>query len=226
MSAVVCVVLGHSTPCTTYPVPPSQYFAVNTFLGAGNVRAFVQLPGYPVGTQFYGYSVYNYVNGTNAISVPSATVTILETSTFDNIHAMYQIPPGMAGVNPFANGGIGLFEMFYQQGLNLTDLNVATNLAGVPNVFPYTYGNVTGTGLGGEAPLDVQTVAALAPGVPISFFQDTADTVLGTALYIGTETTFAHTGLVNGTLYTYRVCAVDNAGNTSTGATASAAPAP
>jgi subtilisin family serine protease len=39
----------------------------------------------------------------------------------------------------------------------------------------------------------------------------------GTLLYAGTATSFAHTGLVNGTTYQYRVCALDAAGNLSTG---------
>jgi hypothetical protein len=46
----------------------------------------------------------------------------------------------------------------------------------------------------------------------------------GTQIYSGTNTSYTHTGLTNGTTYYYRVCATDNAGNTSTGATASATP--
>jgi len=46
----------------------------------------------------------------------------------------------------------------------------------------------------------------------------------GAAVYTGTALTTTITGLVNGTTYSYRVCAVDGAGNTSSGATASAAP--
>jgi hypothetical protein len=48
----------------------------------------------------------------------------------------------------------------------------------------------------------------------------------GMVLYTGSNRTFAHTGLVNGVQYAYRVCAIDAAGNTSTGAAASAKPAP
>ncbi|HAM51055.1 MAG TPA: hypothetical protein DCP92_10340 [Nitrospiraceae bacterium] len=48
----------------------------------------------------------------------------------------------------------------------------------------------------------------------------------GTAIYTGTGTAYPHTGLTNGTTYGYRVCAIDNAGNMSTGATASAKPVP
>jgi len=49
----------------------------------------------------------------------------------------------------------------------------------------------------------------------------------GTAVpgYDGTSTTYTHTGLINGTTYGYRVCAIDMAGNTSSGATATAKPA-
>jgi hypothetical protein len=46
----------------------------------------------------------------------------------------------------------------------------------------------------------------------------------GTPIYTGTDTTFTHTGLSNLTTYGYRVCAIDNAGNVSTGATKSAKP--
>ncbi len=46
----------------------------------------------------------------------------------------------------------------------------------------------------------------------------------GTQLLLGTATSFTHTGLTNGTTYSYRVCAFDAAGNVSTGATASDTP--
>src|SRR5207253_2341941 len=46
----------------------------------------------------------------------------------------------------------------------------------------------------------------------------------GTQLLLGTATSFTHTGLTNGTTYSYRLCATDNAGNASTGATASTTP--
>lgn len=46
----------------------------------------------------------------------------------------------------------------------------------------------------------------------------------GTAVFSGAGTSFTHTGLVNLTTYFYRVCAIDNAGNVSAGATASATP--
>ena len=46
----------------------------------------------------------------------------------------------------------------------------------------------------------------------------------GTQLYTGTETAFTHTGLSKTTPYYYRVCATDNVGNVSAGATAVAIP--
>ena len=39
-------------------------------------------------------------------------------------------------------------------------------------------------------------------------------------IYTGTGQTFSHEGLTFGRTYYYRVCAVDNVGNVSTGATA------
>lgn len=45
-----------------------------------------------------------------------------------------------------------------------------------------------------------------------------------TAIYAGTATTYTHASLTNGTAYSYRVCAVDGAGNTSAGAVATATP--
>jgi hypothetical protein len=48
----------------------------------------------------------------------------------------------------------------------------------------------------------------------------------GTVLARGTATTFAHTGLTNGTAVGYRVCGVDVAGNISSGVAATARPVP
>jgi hypothetical protein len=41
-----------------------------------------------------------------------------------------------------------------------------------------------------------------------------------TPLYTGSDTSYVHAGVVSGKTYYYRVCAVDSAGNISTGATA------
>ena len=46
----------------------------------------------------------------------------------------------------------------------------------------------------------------------------------GTQIYQGPGTSFTHTGRTNGVRYYYRLCATDRAGNTSSGATASATP--
>ncbi len=48
----------------------------------------------------------------------------------------------------------------------------------------------------------------------------------GTPLYEGSSTTYSHTGLTNGTTYKYRICAVDNAGNVSTGVVVGGKPVP
>ena len=48
----------------------------------------------------------------------------------------------------------------------------------------------------------------------------------GVVLYAGADRGFVHTGLTDGVTYSYRVCALDAAGNASAGATASGAPRP
>ncbi len=62
---------------------------------------------------------------------------------------------------------------------------------------------------------------------PYKLFSSTTDfpaSCSGTPQFSGSQTSYTHTGLTNGTTYYYRVCAFDNAGNPSTGVTASAAP--
>ncbi len=49
---------------------------------------------------------------------------------------------------------------------------------------------------------------------------------VGTQIYNGSNSTYVHTGLTNYLMYYYRVCAIDNAQNMSTGTTASARPRP
>jgi hypothetical protein len=44
----------------------------------------------------------------------------------------------------------------------------------------------------------------------------------GTRIYAGASTAFVHSGLVSGTTYGYRLCAVDRLGNTSAGLTRTA----
>lgn len=46
----------------------------------------------------------------------------------------------------------------------------------------------------------------------------------GASIYLGTGAAYTHTPLVNGTTYSYRLCAYDNVNNASAGATASATP--
>ena len=48
--------------------------------------------------------------------------------------------------------------------------------------------------------------------------------IAGTLIYSGTGTSYTHTSLTNGTTYYYRVCAIDNAENTSSGTTNWATP--
>ena len=47
---------------------------------------------------------------------------------------------------------------------------------------------------------------------------------MGNQIYRGTGTSYVHTNLTNGTMYFYRLCAKDVAGNTSAGSVAVAIP--
>jgi subtilisin family serine protease len=76
----------------------------------------------------------------------------------------------------------------------------------------------TGFGDTGSGIASYRVVGQAGPTAPTS--------CTGTALYAGTATAVTLTGLTNGTAYSYRVCALDGAGNLSTGAIASAAPRP
>ncbi len=53
-----------------------------------------------------------------------------------------------------------------------------------------------------------------------------ASCAVGTTGYQGTDTAWVHAGLINGKTYYYQVCAIDGAGNLSTGASARGRPGP
>src|SRR5207247_5313220 len=68
---------------------------------------------------------------------------------------------------------------------------------------------------------------ALSPTTPLSLFSITPPSPPSSPFPYTTlfrSTSFTHSSLTNGTTYFYRLCATDNAGNTSTGITASAVP--
>jgi hypothetical protein len=89
-------------------------------------------------------------------------------------------------------------------------------------------GTLTATGGDGEVALSWTSFSDASAGIAsYKVMQATGSTApanctTGTPVYDGTATTTTLTGLTNGTTYAFRVCAVDNAGNVSTGATASA----
>src|SRR5207247_5994519 len=68
---------------------------------------------------------------------------------------------------------------------------------------------------------------ALSPTTPLSLFSITPPSPPSSPFPYTTlfrSTSFTHSSLTNGTTYFYRLCATDNAGNTSSGITASATP--
>lgn len=75
----------------------------------------------------------------------------------------------------------------------------------------------SGFGDGAGSGINYYRVVGRTGSVPLSCYQ-------GTVIGLTTSTSVNHNGLIPGTRYYYRVCAVDNAGRVSTGATASAMP--
>src|SRR5439155_21658268 len=60
--------------------------------------------------------------------------------------------------------------------------------------------------------------SGLATTNPYKLFSSTTDfpaSCTGTPLFSGSQTSFTHSSLTNGTTYFYRLCATDNAGNRS-----------
>jgi subtilisin family serine protease len=96
---------------------------------------------------------------------------------------------------------------------------------------PPTNGSVTATAGNAQVALSWTGFADAGSGVAsyrvVAATGETAPAnCSGAAVYAGSATSAAITGLGNGTKYAFRVCAVDAAGNVSTGATATAAPRP
>lgn len=94
-----------------------------------------------------------------------------------------------------------------------------------------TNGTVTSTVADGRVNVSWSGYADAGSGIQLYILvsgQTSAPTncSTGTVLARSASTSFAHTGLTNGATYGYRVCAVDNAGNVSTGATTVARPIP
>jgi fibronectin type 3 domain-containing protein len=88
---------------------------------------------------------------------------------------------------------------------------------------PPTNGTLTITAVDGAFTLDWSGFSDAASGIAKYRL------VMGTKSYLActavpfitvTDTSYVHTGIVSGKTYYYRICAVDNAGNFSSGATA------
>lgn len=93
-------------------------------------------------------------------------------------------------------------------------------------------GTLTATGSDAEAALSWNGISDSASGIAsYKVVRSTGTTAptscsTGTTVYSGTGTSTTNTGLTNGYTYGYRVCGIDNAGNTGTGVTTTVRPAP
>lgn len=96
---------------------------------------------------------------------------------------------------------------------------------------PPTNGTVTATGGDAQVALSWTGFSDALSGLAGYKVVSQANTApascsVGAVLYSGTATAFVHAPLSNGLTFGYRVCALDAAGNVSTGVTATARPAP
>ena len=92
-----------------------------------------------------------------------------------------------------------------------------------------TNGTVTTTPGDGQVTLDWTGFADTGSGigdykVVFSKLSVPVSCAVGKQIYKGPDATYTHSGLINGKTYYYLVCAIDNAGNKSTGAKAKAKP--
>lgn len=108
---------------------------------------------------------------------------------------------------------------------------MASDTISLDSVAP-TNGTVTATGSTGQVALSWSGYSDATSGIDsYKVVQSSATTLAsacsnGTVVYTGSATNTTITGLTDGVTYQYRVCALDTAGNVSTGSTASARPAP
>jgi len=130
---------------------------------------------------------------------------------------------------PSVSGDQTVYVTFRDKWGNTTTGNdIAHAAIRLDNVIP-TNGTVQLTNVTTQNDLTWTPFDDAAPGSgPISYrlvYGTTgtpASCAAGLTLYTGTDTMYSHIDLVAGTTYYYRICAIDGAGNMSTGATASA----
>lgn len=82
------------------------------------------------------------------------------------------------------------------------------------NSLSWTSASDTGSDLSPSSAYNVRFLTGATPPTCAS----------GTSIYTGTALSYPHTGLANGTQYSYRVCAADAVGNVSPGATGTGTP--
>ncbi|TLM65615.1 MAG: fibronectin type III domain-containing protein [Deltaproteobacteria bacterium] len=96
-----------------------------------------------------------------------------------------------------------------------TDGTLSATAGNTQNSLSWTVAADTGSGLRATNTYDLRFLTGATPPTCAT----------GTSVYLGTGTGYTHTGLTNGTQYSYRLCAYDSVNNVSAGTTASATPA-
>jgi hypothetical protein len=127
--------------------------------------------------------------------------------------------------------GVHTVRAWFRDAWGNVSATPATATIALDSVAP-TGGTLTATGRDGAVDLSWSGFTDATSGVTSFVVAGAASATapascaVGTRLYAGTDARLAHSGLANGTTWSYRVCAVDAAGNTGAGVTATARPAP
>ncbi len=165
-----------------------------------------------------------YVSSSATVPTAGASgwVAVTSTPSYSNANVPFTLPAG--------DGTKTAYAWFKDAAGNVS--SAAPDTIALDQTAP-TNGSLTATAGTGQVALNWTGVtdsgSGLAPTNPYKLVFATgsapaAGCMSGTPLYQGTGTSYTHTGLTNGTMYSYRLCATDKAGNCAAGATANATP--
>lgn len=210
----------------------THYYRVCAIDQAGNMSAGVAVTGKaiaeidpPEGTLAIGAGEFTKTAAvTLAISATDVTgpITMCVSNT-ETCTSYVAYATSKAWTLPTGNG-LKTVRIWFKDSLGNVSTPVSDTIT-LDSVLPV---NGTLTATGGDTKVDLSWAGFTDPGSAVSSYKlvfgatAPASCATGTVLYTGSNTTYSHTGRINGTTYYYRVCATDGAGNISSGAAANA----
>jgi hypothetical protein len=217
---------GNTSSGATASARPQATDATDTTAPAGSL-AFNPNVSYTASTSVtLALSASDGVGVTGYFLSTSSTVPTTATPGWTSVTSTTFYAGSVPFTLPSGNGSKTVYAWYRDAAGNIS--TAASDSILLDTTAP-TNGTVTATPSSTQIALSWSGFTDAGSGLassPYRLFSSTAASpaCTGTPLYSGSLATFTHTGLTNGTTYFYRVCATDNAGNTSTGAIASATP--